>query len=255
LREIDLTQSLLPRHHNVLRAIGAISTHVSTDSWCLVGGMMVLIACRLTGRTVERAEETRDADILVDICSSPSILAKVVNELDNFGFQLIEPFRGEEFARCTFTNSTGPGQIDVLCPEDATEDELKAVSGLQSLAIPGGRRALQVAEEVLITYDVDAPDVRIRVPLLPGAVVVKAAAAIDHRTVNQTRHVQDVVDMLLVLEDPIGVRPRLNDADLELLSSLRPRLEDDGDVAWERVSEQARLRARAAFDILVGLAL
>jgi hypothetical protein len=36
-----------------------------------------------------------------------------------------------------------------------------------------------------------------------------------------------------------------------LLSSLRPRLEDDGDVAWERFGEQARLEARAAFDILV----
>jgi hypothetical protein len=45
LREADLTQSLLPRHHNVLRAMGVISTRLSTDNWCLVGGMMVLIAC------------------------------------------------------------------------------------------------------------------------------------------------------------------------------------------------------------------
>ncbi len=214
--------------------------------------MMVLIACRMTGRTVDRAEETKDADILVDICSSPSLLAKVINELRSFGFQPIESFGGEEFARCTFTNSTGQGQIDVLCPEDATDDELKSVNGVQSLAIPGGRRALQVSEEVLITYDVDAYDVRIRVPLLPGAIVVKAAAAIDQRTVNQPRHVQDLVDMLSVLEDPVDARPQLNDADLELLSSLRPRLEDDGDVAWERFGEQARLEARAAFDILVG---
>jgi hypothetical protein len=74
---------------------------------------------RLTGRSVDRAEQTRDADILVDICSSPSILTKVVNELTNYGFQPMESF-GREFARCTFTNSIGQGQIDVLCPEDAT---------------------------------------------------------------------------------------------------------------------------------------
>jgi hypothetical protein len=214
--------------------------------------MMVLIACRLTGRTVDRAEQTKDADILVDICSSPSILAKVVNELKTFGFQQIEAFGGDEFARCTFTNSTGLGQIDVLCPDDATEDDLRSVRGVHSLAIPGGRRALQVAEEVLLTYDVDAPDVRIRVPLLPGAITVKAAAAIDQRTVDQPRHVQDLVDMLSVLDDPIEARLKLNDVDLEMLSSLRARIEDDGDVAWERFGGQARLEARAAFDVLVG---
>jgi hypothetical protein len=214
--------------------------------------MMVLIASRLTGRTVDRAEETKDADVLVDICSSPSILARVVNELKNFGFRPIEAFGGQDFARCTFTNSTGQGQIDVLCPEDATDDELKSVSGVQSLAIPGGRRALQVSEEVLITYDIDELDVRLRVPLLPGAIVVKAAAALDLRMVDQPRHVQDVVDMLSVLDDPVDARTQLNDADFELLSSLRPRLEDDGDVAWESFGAQARLEARAAFDILIG---
>ena len=105
---------------------------------------------------------------------------------------------------------------------------------------------------MLITYDVDAPDVRIRLPLLPGAIVVKAATAVDQRTVNQPRHVQDLVDMLSVLGDPVDARLRLNDADIKLLSSLRSRLEDDGDVAWERSGGQVRLEARAAFDILVG---
>jgi hypothetical protein len=215
--------------------------------------MMVLIACRFAGRAVDRAELTKDADILVDICSNPTILAKVVNELRSFGFQPIEPFRSEEFARCTFVNSSGQGQIDVLCPEDATEDELRSVNGVQSLAIPGGRRALELSEEVSITYDLDAPDVLLRVPLLPGAIVVKAAAAVDNRTSDQSRHIRDLVDMLSLLDDPADARPRLTDADIELLSSLRPRLEDDGDVAWDQFGGQARLQARAAFDILVGL--
>jgi hypothetical protein len=90
------------------------------------------------------------------------------------------------------------------------------------------------------------------VPLLPGAITVKAAAAIDQRTVDQPRHVQDLVDMLSVLDDPIEARLKLNDVDLEMLSSLRARIEDDGDVAWERFGGQARLEARAAFDVLVG---
>jgi hypothetical protein len=103
----------------------------------------------------------------------------------------------------------------------------------------------------VITYDVDAPDVRMRVPLLPGAIFVKAAAAVDQRTAKQPRHMQDLVDMLCALEDPVGARQQLSEADLKLLSSLLSRLEDNGDVAWERLGEQARLEARAAFDLLV----
>jgi len=56
---------------------------------------------------------------------------------------------------------------------------------------------------------------------------------------------------LSVLEDPVGARQQLNEADLKLLSSLLSRLEDSGDVARERLGEPARLEARAAFDLLI----
>ena len=212
---------------------------------------MVLIASYTTGRIADRAEQTRDADILVDICTRPTMLATVVNDLRAFGFEAIEPFGGTDFARCTFANPSGQGQIDVLCPEDASAEDLRSVDGVQSLAIPGGRRALALSEQVLITYDIESPDVMVRVPLLPGAIVVKAAASVDERTLHQDRHIQDVVDLLSLLEDPVDARTALDLGDLELLSSLRPRLEDDGDVAWERFGEQARLEARAAFEILI----
>src|ERR1035437_7842595 len=75
-----------------LRALGVISTHLGTDTWCLVGGMMVLIASRFTGQSVDRVEQTKDADILVDICTRPDILVKVVSELRAFGFTQMEPF-------------------------------------------------------------------------------------------------------------------------------------------------------------------
>jgi len=80
---------------------------------------MVLVASRTAGRVADRAEQTKDADIVVDICTNPSMLATVVNDLRSFGFEAIEPFDGENFARCTFASSSGHGQIDVLCPEDA----------------------------------------------------------------------------------------------------------------------------------------
>ena len=37
------------------------------DRWCLVGGMVVLIATGDAGRSVARAEKTKDADVLVDV--------------------------------------------------------------------------------------------------------------------------------------------------------------------------------------------
>jgi hypothetical protein len=211
--------------------------------------MMVLIASRFSGQSADRAEQTKDADILVDVCSRPRILARVVNELQTFGFEQMESF-GERAARCMFVNPTGPGQIDVLCPEDASDVELDSVAGVRSLAIPGGRRALEISEEVTITYSQDAADVVLRVPLLPGSIVVKAAAALDQRTAHQERHIQDVADLLSVLGDPGAARSQLNDVDQLVLLSLKSRLNDDGDVAWERMGDPARLRARAAFGLL-----
>lgn len=234
----------------MLRALSSISANLSTDNWCLVGGMMVLIASRTTDRTVQRAEGTRDGDLLVDICASPTILARVVNQLKSFGFQPIERFKDDEFGRCTFLNDTGDGQIDVLCPDDADPVALDSVEGVRSLAIPGGRRALELSEEVQITYEHDAQDFVIRVPLLPAAIVVKAAAALDERTSDQSRHIQDVASLLSVLADPLDAQRRLEEPDLALIARLRPRIDDDGDVAWDRFSEDTRREARAAFELL-----
>ena len=213
---------------------------------------MVLIACRAAGRTVERAEQTKDCDVLVDICARPTILARVVHHLRGFGFRSIEPFSGGEAGRCTFVDESGGGQIHVLCPDDADPSELDSVDGVQSLAIPGGRRALELSEKALVIFSEDTQDLVVRVPLLPGAIVVKAAAAVDARTSGQDRHIQDVANMLSVLEEPLRTRENLSETDRKLVSRLRTRLEDDGDVAWDRFSYESRLAARAAFDLLIG---
>jgi len=213
--------------------------------------MMVLVASRSAGQRVKRAEQTKDADILVDLCANPQVLAKVVHELRQFGFDAIEDFGGKEVARCTFVGIGGQGQIDVLCPEDATSEELDSAPGVRSLAIPGGRRALQLSELVRIRYDDDAADVEIRVPLLPGAIAVKAAAAVAPATVGQPRHIQDVADMLAILEEPMEARDVLCGADLTLLSDLAGRFDDDGDIAWQGLAQDDRMRARAALNILI----
>jgi hypothetical protein len=143
-------------------------------------------------------------------------------------------------------------QIDVLCPEDATVEELDSASGVRSLAIPGGRRALQLSKLVRITYGDDAADVDIRVPILPGAIVVKAAAALFPATAGHPRHIQDVVNMLAILEEPLEAREDLSNEDRAILTDLSGRLEDPCDVAWEGLEPDDMMNARAAFDILIG---
>ncbi len=210
---------------------------------------MVLVASRAADSTVMRAEQTKDADLVVDLCARPSLLRDIAYHLGTLGFDQLPPFPGRGFARCTFATATG--QIDLLAPDDAGEELLAISATSQTVAIPGGRRALQVGEDVRLTYDEDEFDVELRVPLLPGAIVVKAAAALDPRTREAPHHVQDVVHMLRVLPDPIGARARMSVEDRALLAALTPRLHEAGDVAWRSVDVEDRERARAAIDLLV----
>ena len=246
--EVDLRADLLPRHREVLRALGHLSTRVETDTWCLVGGLMVVVATRAAAGRIRRAEGTKDGDILVDVCAQPNALNQVAHVLTSFGFEQEAPFPGAAFARCTFSGYSG--QIDVLCPDDAPDDLLETSNGVVSLAIPGGRRALEVSERVRITYDDESPDAELRVPLLPWAIVVKAAAAIDPKTSAQERHIQDVAGMLAVVAShPLEHNP-LAEADRSLLGQLSQRLDDDSDVAWEGMPGDGVLNARAGYRLL-----
>lgn len=75
---------------------------------------MVLVASRAADSTVMRAEQTKDADLVVDLCARPSLLRDIAYHLGTLGFDQLPPFPGRGFARCTFATATG--QIDLLAP-------------------------------------------------------------------------------------------------------------------------------------------
>lgn len=249
MREVDLSADLRPRHRDTLRALGLLAGTVPIDQWCLVGGLMVLVAARAAGAQLPRAEQTKDGDIVVDVCARPEAIGRVATTLRNFGYRIpTEAWDDENIARCTFVG--GQAQIDVLCPDDAPDEALEAAAGVRSLAIPGGRRALELAESVRLYYDEDAFDVEVRTPLLAGATVVKAHAAVDPRTAAQDRHIQDVAALLSITEDPAEFRKGLSETDVQVVSALVPRLADDSDVAWSNLDAPTRLRAQAAARIV-----
>jgi hypothetical protein len=252
VREVDISDQLLPQHHEVMRCLGLLAQRIDTDLWCLVGGMMVLVVARAAGRSDSRAEGTKDGDIVVDVVADPEILEKVAYVLRSLGYELpADDDRGGDFARCTFVS--GRAQVDVLVPDDTPEDRLDVGTDMRSLAIPGGRRALFGSESTTIFYSEDAADVVIRVPSLTGAICVKAAAALDPRTAGHPRHIQDVAFLLACIDDPVAAAQELSDGDRALLVELRSqRLGPDDDAAWRYLAGDDRARAATALDFLTG---
>jgi hypothetical protein len=212
---------------------------------------MVLIATRVAGSKASRAAQTKDGDIVVDVCADAGAVTRLTYELNQLSYEIPpEAWSDEAFARCTFVS--GSAQIDVLCPDDASPEDLDTDSGVRSLAIPGGRRALEMAEMVRIYYAEDEADVEVRVPLLAGAIVVKASAALDPRTARQSRHAQDLGALLVAVQNPRDVRERLSEDDRKLLSSLSARLSDNADEAWDGLHPDDRRRGQAAARLLAG---
>lgn len=250
--QVDLRGDLLPRHRGALRALQLVGSHLNPEQWCLVGGMMVLVAARAAGSQLpQRSAVTKDADVVVDVCADRRLLANVAYQLRQVGYDTLEsPEDNPDLARCTFTS--GLAQIDVLCPDDADDAALDAAAGVRSLAIPGGRRALQTAQPVRVTYDDDAFDVDLRVPLLPWALIVKAHAAVDQRTTDQDRHIRDLAELSAILDDPMADARILPADDIAVLAAAADRVEARADIAFQGLEPLSRARARAALRILTG---
>ncbi len=249
VREVDLSTDLLPRHREVFRLLGLLGRAIPADRWCLVGGLMVLVAGRLEGARDHRATQTKDGDILIDVVADPSALAAMVAECRTYGFDFPRHDwpDDEGFARCTLVAHSA--QVDLLCPDDAAEHHLVA-GGARSLAIPGGRRALEVAEPVTVLLGDDWAPVDVRVPTLYGALAVKAAAATDPHTRDQTRHLEDVAFLLSIVPDPRRLSEEVAESDLDLLRALAAELNDDSSPAWAHLDTTARLSVQAALGFL-----
>jgi hypothetical protein len=242
---IDMRSELFPRHRQTIEALWRLGRQAPRAQWVLVGGLMVMVIGREHGVTAPpRAMATKDGDLVVDLVSRRASLAEVVDQLQAGAFTLVDPIgSGAAAARCTFR--FGEAQIDVLCPDGTAESDLQ-LGDLVSLAIPGGRRAIATARLVEIDLGDDYPTVPVMVPTLPGAIATKAAAALDPRTADQPRHLQDVA-FLLSLQGPMRLWTQFDQDAVDDLSALSDRLLDFTDIAWAHLSDAERLAARATF--------
>jgi hypothetical protein len=144
---------------------------------------------------------------VADVVTYAGLLDTVIHELTvEQGFDLAGSVgSGDGTARCTFVS--GYAQIGVLCPSDTDPGQLGAGT-LRTLAIPGGRRALETAEMVELLFDDNYTNLTAQIPSLAGALAVKTAAATDPRTADSHRHIQDVVTLLSLTADRGCFEPR-----------------------------------------------
>lgn len=248
--EVDITAELLPRHVAVLDTIRELGVRYGPGRWVLVGGMMVMILGREHDARASRAETTKDADIVVDIVTNPSLLDEVTNFLETSGYRLQDAIgEGERAARCSFEFYSA--QIDVLCPDDTPPDQLLLEHrNVSSIAIPGGRRAFETARQVSLYYADDRPNAEVFVPTLAGAISVKTAAAVDPRTAASPRHLQDVAFLLTIEADPDEVKAELSLADVVLLRRITAEVMDARSLMWLQLGAAQRQTAQAMFEAL-----
>ncbi len=143
---------------------------------------------------------------------------------------------------------SGDALIDLLGSEDAPEGSLAVGDDILSIRIPGGRRALDTAQMVTVTWGEEGI-AQFRVPLLYDALAVKAHACHHPQTRDQDRHIQDVAFLLSAVPNPRALEAGLG-PDADLIRGLLDRLGDDGDAAWAYLPDEDRATAQQALAFL-----
>lgn len=123
--------------------------------------------------------------------------------------------------------------------------------GLRSVAIPGGRRALRSARPVSLYIADDYADVKVRVPSTAGAIMMKIVAALDLRTSDGERHIQDVAFLLSLPFELRDIIDDLEPGDQAQLTAIGPQLSDPNHLAWEQCPTESQDRAIAAYQTLL----
>lgn len=238
---------LLPNEAPDLRATWEALCELANEfsgTWTLIGAQMVALHAVEHGRVPPRRSD--DVDALVEARtvarSMPSDLAAWLLDHD---YRQDPPggldgLTGHRFRR-------PPAVIDVLAPDHlGPRADLRTVPPSHTVAVPGGRRALDRTEFVPVRVgDVTAALPR---PDLIGALIVKSRAVeVDDAPRNQR---VDLAFLYSLIEDPRSLAEGLTGAEHGVLSSRR-ELRDPGHQAWRSLGQHASDGVRA-FAILTG---
>lgn len=212
------------------------------DSWCLVGGLMVMLHGLEHGRSDVRP--TADGDVLVDIRARPGALREITRFLSENG---LEPEIAPEGIQHRFKRGTIDGElkVDVLAPDHVgARADLTTTPPGRTIEVPGGTRALQKSERVSVrvggrTGTIPRPD-------LVGAILVKLEAT--SLPGDSARHYQDLAFLLAILPGPGRARSALTSKEKAKLGACQ--LQNRNHRAWRLLPDSDANRGLAALQLL-----
>jgi predicted nucleotidyltransferase len=215
--------SILDRLWETILDIGQA---LSSDSWMLVGGQMVMLHGLIAGRVMTRA--TNDIDMLAAVLLPPAKpkLSECVRTVKDLEFKPLEANEPELLHR--FVHPDDGAIIDILAPDHQSWPPI-IKQPRATVRIDGGTQALQRAEVVRVTKG--SRIVEIAIPSLLGTLVLKAAAFKTEK-LRPDRHATDAAFLASLITDPISVRSQFKGSDYGRILFLDRELDHVEHPGW-----------------------
>jgi hypothetical protein len=240
---IDRDPLLLPTlqgHDDRLWDVLMELTELRPGEWTLIGGQMMHLHALEHGQIPPRI--STDLDVLVNARVVSGGTAGFVADLEDRGFEMY----GASPSGIAHRYRRDGVSVDVLAPEGlGPRTDLTTTPPNRTISVPAGTQALTRTQ--LLPVRTGARGGMVPRPSLLGAVIGKVAA-VDVDDVPQAQR-QDLVFLLALIEDPLGVAGVLTARDRQRIRS-RSELTNAEHPAWQALTRQQRDRARATFAIL-----
>ena len=159
-------------------------------SWTLVGGLMVKLHAELAGLPAPRT--TVDVDSALHLETRAITFTQAAARLQGAGYIL------DKTTKHAYRFDRGPDRVDLMCSDRQSTWKRPRYDDRPLFGIPGGTRALQ--QTINIDVLTEADTVRLVIPTVRGALVLKGAAYLEDSR-DRGRHVEDAVVLLACMDD------------------------------------------------------
>jgi hypothetical protein len=164
------------------------------NSWTLVGGLMVKLHAELAELPAPRT--TVDVDSTLHLETQAITFAQAAERLSDAGYVL------DPDTRYAYRFDRGSERVDLLCSDRHSIWRAPRYQGRPLFGVAGGTRALQQTINLDVLTAIDT--VRLVVPTLRGALVLKGAAYLEDSR-GRGRHAEDAVLLLACLDSAAEV--------------------------------------------------
>lgn len=208
------------------------------SSWTLIGGLMVQLHAAIADLPTSRV--TTDVDTALHLETRSVTFPEVVVKLQSVGFTL------DPATAFAYRFTRGNERVDVLCADRYASFRKPRYRGRPLFGVPGGTRALQRTIDLDIRTNDDT--VRMVVPALQGALVLKGAAFLEDSR-DRTRHLEDGILLLACVIEVEEVVGGLSQRSRRRLRALTRGLSEN-EAPWAVHSSGVRALAQESLDEL-----